>query len=328
MKRVSWSLCVCCACWLVVDEAGVGQTILEVPPPERAAVVAEAKAAADGGGAGPYRAIMLTEPALATHTIYRPADLKAAARYGALPIIAWGNGACANFGNRFRYFLTEIASHGYVVLAIGPVGPSWLEWNTQLPGNSDVRPEDREPASFASQLTDAIDWALAENVRAGSPYFGYLDASEIAVMGMSCGGLQAIAAAADPRIDALMVWNSGTFPEGTKPLPGTGGADKAMLSQLHTPVAYISGDESDIAFENANADFEAISAVPVFRAWEKGIGHSGTYREPRGGTFTAVAVAWLDWQLKGSDEASRMFVGDDCALCQRDDWVVRKKGME
>jgi hypothetical protein len=145
---------------------------------------------------------------------------------------------------------------------------------------------------------------------------------------MSCGGLQAIGVAADPRVTTVMVWNSGTFPEGTDGLAGTGNATKASLAELHTPVAYISGDESDIAFENANADFEAISHVPVFRAWLKGVPHAGTYRQPRGGAFTDVAVAWLDWQLKGETDAGRMFRGEDCGLCRDRGWVVRKKNID
>ncbi len=32
-----------------------------------------------------------------------------------------------------------------------------------------------------------------------------------------------------------------------------------------------------------------------------------------------MAVAWWKWQLKGDDEAKKMFVGDDCGLCNKDD---------
>src|SRR5262245_36287638 len=72
-------------------------------------------------GTGHYKAIMEMDAMLPTHTIYRPADF---AQLGAakLPIIAWGNGACVNAGNRFRHFLTEVASHGYLIVALGPVG--------------------------------------------------------------------------------------------------------------------------------------------------------------------------------------------------------------
>ena len=65
-------------------------------------------------GSGAHPAVMATDNALPAHALYYPADL---AKAGKLPVVAWGNGACINAGNRFRYFLTEIASHGYVVAA-------------------------------------------------------------------------------------------------------------------------------------------------------------------------------------------------------------------
>src|SRR4051812_4695264 len=68
-------------------------------------------------GTGPDPAIMEGDPGLATHTIYRPKDL-AALGVEKLPIVAFGNGGCVNVGNRFRYFLTEIASHGFLAIAI------------------------------------------------------------------------------------------------------------------------------------------------------------------------------------------------------------------
>jgi hypothetical protein len=67
-------------------------------------------------GSGKYKAIMAVDPSLPAHVLYYPANLKAV---GKLPVVAWGNGACINAGNRFRAFLSEIASHGYVVAANG-----------------------------------------------------------------------------------------------------------------------------------------------------------------------------------------------------------------
>ena len=69
-------------------------------------------------GSGPFKAVMGEEPGLPSHTLYHPADL---AKAGKLPVIAWGNGACINAGNRFRDFLTDIASHGYLIIANGPI---------------------------------------------------------------------------------------------------------------------------------------------------------------------------------------------------------------
>lgn len=298
----------------------------EAPPADLAAKVAEATRAAEAGGAGPFKAEMVNDPALPTHTIYRPRDLAAAARGGKLPIIAWGNGACANYGNRFRYFLTEVASHGYLVLAVGPRGPQVVEWKTDITPAGAPAPADRPPNSYAAQLGDAIDWAQAENARRGSPYFGKLDPGAVAVMGQSCGGLQAIASAADKRVRTLVVLNSGTFPDGTKPLAGTGDAIKASLRRIHVPSAWISGDASDIAHANANADYAAFTGAPALRVWHDGTGHSAHWRDLRGGLFTPLVVDWLDRWLKRRSAAARSFAGPDCSLCKTPGWHVERKG--
>ncbi|MEN6307867.1 MAG: hypothetical protein ABFD91_08940, partial [Anaerohalosphaeraceae bacterium] len=49
----------------------------------------------EDGGTGPYSALMVSDSSLATHTIFRPKDLNGFGRINKLPIIAWGNGACA-----------------------------------------------------------------------------------------------------------------------------------------------------------------------------------------------------------------------------------------
>lgn len=281
-------------------------------------------------GRGPHKAVMLQEPSLPTHTVYRPARLEALGT-AKLPVVAWGNGACVNMGNRFRYFLTEIASQGYLVLATGPEGPPEAEAGVQMPrtaGGAPRNPATDPPATQARQLNDAIDWALRENRRRGSPYYGRIDTRKIAVMGQSCGGAQAIVAGADPRVTTTVVWNSGTFATGPMAATGLPGAPatKASLKKLHGSVAYFSGDESDIAHPNAKDDFARIDHVPVIWAWPQGVGHSGTYREAMGGEFSDVAVAWLDWKLKGSLEAARWFSGPDCRLCQDSRWTVQRKG--
>lgn len=73
------------------------------------------------GGSGPYKATIFNDPTLPKHTIYAPqkpppADVK-------LPVIVWGNGLCSAVGTFFQNFLTEIASHGYIVIASGAPGP-------------------------------------------------------------------------------------------------------------------------------------------------------------------------------------------------------------
>jgi dienelactone hydrolase len=280
-------------------------------------------------GSGPYRAIMESDASLPTHTIYRPADL--AGVTGKLPIVVWGNGACANAGNRFRWFLSEIASYGFLVIATGPIGPPSVEQGPPLPFAPLPPPDGRQTraalppaATHSSQLLDAMSWAIAVNERADSPLFHRLDAAKIGVMGQSCGGVQAIEVSGDPRVTTTVVLNSGLLPEPTG-MAGGKMMTKADLTVLHAPTAYISGDAQDIAFLNANDDYTRLDAIPVLRAYERGVTHSGTYREPNGGEFAGVVLAWLQWQLQHDNRAAALFTGGDCGLCVNPRWVVQEK---
>lgn len=269
-------------------------------------------------GTGPYPAILEQDAGLPTHTVYRPQDLSTVP--GKLPIIAWGNGACANNGLAHRNFLMEIASHGYLAVAIGPPA---------APAPTQARPAGSGPATKSSGLLDAINWALAENGRKGSPYNGKLDASSIAVMGMSCGGIQAYAVASDPRVKLVGIFNSGIL---SKP-PAAGApmmedVRKEQLDKLHSPIFFVMGDKTDIAYENGLDDFRRITNVPAIHMSRDGVGHGGTYSQPNGGEFARVTVAMLNWRLKGDKASSKMFLGENCGLCQDKEWHVSTKGAE
>ena len=60
------------------------------------------------------------------------------------------------------------------------------------------------------------------------------------------------------------------------------------------------GGPSDIAYKNAMDDFSRVNHVPIVMT-NFDVGHAGTYARPHGGEFTPVALAWLDWQLKGKN---------------------------
>ncbi|WP_306394158.1 alpha/beta hydrolase [Telluria beijingensis] len=291
-------------------------------------------------GSGAFPAVMQADPGLATHVVYRPANL-AALGSEKLPVVAFANGGCVNVGNRFRYFLTEIASHGFIAIATGTMAPKEAESalssgdnrNPPAPGSPAARNEPPVAGSKGAspttprQMLDAVDWAIAENGRKGSPYEGRIDTGKIAVMGQSCGGLQAIDAARDPRVTTFGVWNSGTFPkDGFAYGIAAARADKADLEKLRIPALYVSGEPADVAFVNAQDDFERLQG-PAFWAWREQTGHAGTYREPNGGVFARVAVDWLRWQLKGDQQAARQFVGADCGLCSKTEWHVKSKGL-
>lgn len=148
-------------------------------------------------------------------------------------------------------------------------------------------------------------------------------------MGQSCGGLQAIAAAAaDPRVATLGVWNSGVLDnEGLAEAIAGAPVTKAMVQALTLPTLYITGEPSDVAFQNAADDFARITRAPVLWAWRASTGHGGTYREQGGGAFGAVAVDWLKWMFDGDAQAARRFEGPDCGLCRSAEWKVQKKGI-
>lgn len=265
----------------------------------------------EDGGTGDYHAIMASDDTLATHTVFRPADLDAFGGNDKLPIIAWGNGACANSSWEHINFLSEVASHGFLVIALGP-----------MPGEGDHG----SGKSDAAQLIDAINWAIARNNDMTSPYYHRIDVDKIAVSGMSCGGLQALEVAADPRISTVLICNSGIFIEPVQGFPGMPNVTKEQLGKLHTPIIYIMGGESDIAYGHGMDDFHRIDHVPAFAA-NLDVGHGGTYGQPHGGDFAKVATAWLEWQLKSDKDAAKMFMGDACGVAQMPGWVVEKKNI-
>ncbi len=267
----------------------------------------------EDGGTGEYSAVMYTDSTLKTHTIFRPQDLSAFGKNQKLPIIAWGNGACANSPWEHINFLSEVASHGFLVIAIGPM------------------PEEGEEVhgtrSVSSQLLDAIDWAIAQNNDKKSPFYNKVDVDKISVSGMSCGGLQTLEVAPDPRITTIVVCNSGLFIRTGGGMPGMPTVAKEELNKIHTPTLYLLGGESDIAYGNGMDDYERINHVPIFVA-NMDVGHGGTYRQPHGGEFAVVATAWYKWQLKGDEEAGRLFTGKPCGLANSDLWTVDKKNID
>jgi hypothetical protein len=74
----------------------------------------------EDGGTGQFKAVMVSDESLPTHTIFRPQNLSVFGKKNKLPVIAWGNGACANSPWEHVNFLNEVASYGFLVIAIGP----------------------------------------------------------------------------------------------------------------------------------------------------------------------------------------------------------------
>ncbi|MEN7538278.1 hypothetical protein [Aurantiacibacter flavus] len=148
----------------------------------------------------------------------------------------------------------------------------------------------------------------------------------IAALGHSCGGLQALAAGADQRIGTVMALGSGVY---IRPNSGLSGVQigKDDLLKLHSPVAYVLGGPSDIACANGNDDFSRIEHVPVVLG-SLPVGHGGTCALENGGLWATFAVHWLDWQLRGDEEAKSVILESKCPLCADYGWAIRSKRFE
>ena len=280
-------------------------------------------------GTGPHPAIMATEPGAEEFVAYYPADL-AALGNKKLPTVMWINGSCTYLGNKFRHFLTEIASHDYFVLAGGPMGkPDDGKSETiGIGSNNPLQNPEAPPAPAAApapgraanklvthdQISQGIDWAIAENNRKGSKFYHKLDTKNIAVMGQSCGGGVAASFHTDPRVKTLGLWS------------GAVNRVEGIEKWGSKPTLMLGGDPKyDVVFYMNMKMHETVRDQPgnkLFYAWRNNMTHLGTYRQTNGGELSPIAVSWLDWQLKGDKAASGMFTGKACGLCTNVHWHV------
>jgi hypothetical protein len=165
-------------------------------------------------GSGKYPAGYSVETSLQGYTIYQPKSPPAGEK---LPVILWGNGMCSDQGLGFRNFLTEVASHGYFIIANGRPEGTGQSADTKMPA--------------------ALEW-VSKN--AGSGSFAHIDKTKVAAAGQSCGGLQAYKTSTDKRISLTGMFDSGNLGGGFK------------LSSLHAPVGYFLGGSSDIAYSTVS----------------------------------------------------------------------------
>jgi Chlorophyllase enzyme len=213
---------------------------------------------------------------LALYTIYRPAKWKEGEKY---PVVTWGNGTCAQpegYGALLRY----VASQGYVVIAA----------NSRYVGSG-------------NEQRRGLDFIFDANDDPKSPYYKKLDPDRVAAMGHSQGGMGTVAAAADPRIKAVILFNGG--------------------STAQKPFLAISGDR-DIFATGADQLAGPVNAAPkaafLFYHMIPGTGaldgHLTLMLEPE--RVTGATVAWLDFMLDGDQEAKGWFAGSSCKLCGKD----------
>ena len=321
------------------------------------------------GGTGPYKSEVVGDASCPAFTIYRPQNLSdLVAKQGALPVIVYANGACFNNNVEMRLLLSEVASYGYVIAAIGPYDEEdvMAQWRgvlksaypetkgevimangekilpltpEEIKARQEQQAKQRELAAknakknkkkqqaaqvpafqtYPKMLLEVLSWLTDQNATKGSEYYHCLDLDHVAAMGQSCGGAQVLGVAHDPRIKTCVMLNSGI---GDMEMMGS---TKECLKNLHQPMFYMIGGPGDIAYANAQKDYERIADnIPVVMLNSKD-GHSGTYYEKHGGNYAKAVIKWLDWQLKGKVGQSALFLDDEYLKMKVPEWQgVRK----
>lgn len=257
-------------------------------------------------GTGPHKVVVETnsDPGIAAGTIFRPMDLGGAEKY---PIFAWGEGGCMQNGLGQAAVMGEIASHGYFVIADG------------TPNGTSSGALGSDPVAMGKPLLAYIAWAIAENDKPCSAYYQSLDTTKTATNGFSCGGLMAEGTAGDPRITTWGLNSSGLF-----------SADQALYMSVHTPVLIVLGGSADIAYQNGENDYKAISALgkPIMLFSKDGSQHGGDLYNGTG-DFSKIDLAWLNWWLKDDQTATGkgVLVGPTCTYCTDSTWEVKSMNL-
>jgi pimeloyl-ACP methyl ester carboxylesterase len=213
------------------------------------------------------------------YTIFRPACFKPGEKY---PVITWANGTCGQIAG-YAPLLSAVASYGFVVIA------SNSTWTNSSNTNM-------------VQLR-ALDYAKALNEDSKSIFYQKLDMEKIGAMGHSQGAAATNVADADPRVKAVIFWNSGNSND--KPFLNVSG--DRDVGGTATPASLASGN---------NAATKPGAWVYYHKVLETGgtsTGHLVLMEQPE--RVVDMAVAWWKWQLNGDAEAKKMFVGDSCGLC-------------
>ena len=252
----------------------------------------------DFGGSGRSKAVAVREPSLSDFVVYRPLNIRRK-----LPVLIFCNGGCMDTSIGYEYMLTDVASYGYMVVAVGEM-QMFAQHENDRPTPSSV-------------VQKALDWVSKQASDPASPYYDKIDAANIAAAGHSCGGAQVLANCGDPRLKTYIILNAGM---GKMTMAD---ASAKSLRNLHGPILYLVGGQTDVAWKNAQMDYKAIKKVPVVLADNVNSGHGGTYEQPNGGANSRMVRAWLDWQLKGRDDNEKLFIEGD--LKGYDNWTIEHK---
>lgn len=137
-------------------------------------------------GTGKYPACNIQDGPTSQYTVYAPktpppTNVK-------LPVLIYAT--CGGSGTSYKNLLTEVASHGYFVIAAGPQKLTFGGLFSGLFGGTPAGDAAKSPytATDVGNMKFAIDWVMEGK----AAKYGNIDTAHIATGGLSCGGLSVI----------------------------------------------------------------------------------------------------------------------------------------
>ena len=200
-------------------------------------------------------------------TVVYPVGLKDAQE--TYPVIAWANGTgCAT--DSYTSLLELLAEGGYIVVA----DASTMTAN-------------------GTEQIDSIDYIIAQNSDASSPFYNKVDTESIGVCGHSQGGRSCInAAQADSRIDCVVS------------IAGASSAEEA--DGLTTPCLFLTGTNDMIVVSSqwCQPSYDAVAGRAAYASLEDGL-HTACMTSPK--KIANYTIDWFNAYLKGDEEAEAVF---------------------
>jgi pimeloyl-ACP methyl ester carboxylesterase len=178
-----------------------------------------------------------------------------------------------------------LASYGFVIVASNS---TWTAGTTSADG-------------VYVQL-HALDYAKSINEDPKSIFYQKLDMDKIGAAGHSQGAAATAMDDTDPRIKAVIFYNTGTSSK--QPFLDISGEQDVSTT---TPASLT----SDVNAESQPGGW--VYYHKILATGGNNTGHLVLMEQPE--RVIDWTVAWWKWQLKGDTEAKKMFVGDNCGLC-------------
>ena len=228
------------------------------------------------------------------YTVYRPQTLGQNGFLHAPIIFGPGIGMQSS---QLSTLLLSFASHGFLV-----VGTPVLN---EGPGG----------AQNLKAMTDGLNWILAQNTTAGSPYQGKLDVTHAISMGYSVGGTSAVQLGGHAAVATTVSIHGHT-----------------ASSNMHGPLLQTTGTADTVGLPLQMMTYQ-MSQVQTFLGTVNGADHGYIQQimnGQQGGVERPAIIAWLRYWIYNDQGAKHYFYGTDCVMCtspwtnpQRKNWPTQ-----